>query len=764
MYAVEHQIKEKGGYGMVVQSQFFDSDGDRHLIAAFQAGDADVFAQIVGLHRDSLAAEARRRLRSSDDAEDAVQETLLRAYLALDRFGGEYRLHAWLSRILTNVCADTGNRRAAEIRLVDRLGPPRDEAPPADEGIGDAERRRAVKEAVDSLPDSYRMAFVLREIEERSYAEVAEEMGISEANARARVHRARKLLARALRPLTVLGGFPIPWHLFGLKRLMPHVALEKLPFMSPCPTKSRVATMCSDISASVPTAYQSSLPTVLQVPLSEASSAAAYAASGPLSQTLIAGASVVWHAALPVAAALATVAASAAMVGSGAIASGPDTPTPTTNSQVILAPSTSDLASYGNTPPTAGQISAPSAASSTSVSSAPSSTPSSASTTSPGGTASTSASDPWSWVQNAASGGGGGGDPASTSGPSGSQDPTQTASNTASAGATPPVNCPWNGFFPGVPNGTIALPPPEPADAVASSHFSSDTFNVGTAGPAFEVSGLGQLVQGANTVTLHADYGACLPATTQPELMANLSNPADSTIGELQLRGALVDSRTDPGETIAYYRGTSVWVDGPNASTAPLVFVAQVMLAEPTNTSTLLLAFFGPALTFTESPACADSGDAQSSPTTSTQGPAAPATSTSPSTASGAGASAGSDPSSGSNSISGSSPTSSSNCDPSASDPSSSTGGQTNATSDSVPSPRIQTSTSSSSYPQGSVTGSTSSDAALPGATASSDPVSSPTVADSAASKPPANTSPADSSAAGPTGTKTISSDSPATS
>ena len=748
---------------MVVQSQFFDSDGDRRLIAAFQAGDADVFAQIVGLHRDSLAAEARRRLRSSDDAEDAVQETLLRAYLALDRFGGEYRLHAWLSRILTNVCADTGNRRAAEIRLVDRLGPPRDEAPPADEGIGDAERRRAVKEAVDSLPDSYRMAFVLREIEERSYAEVAEEMGISEANARARVHRARKLLARALRPLTVLGGFPIPWHLFGLKRLMPHVAHEKLPFMSPCPTKSRVAPMCSDISASVPTSYQSSLPTLLQGPLSGASPAAAFAASGPLSQTIIAGASVVWHATLPVAAALATVAASAAMVGSGAIASGPDTPTPTTNSQVILAPSTSHLASYGNTPPTAGQISAPSAASSTSVSSAPSSTPSSASTTSPGGTASTSASDPWSWVQNAASGRGGG-DPASTSGPSGSQDPTQTASNTASAGATPPVNCPWNGFFPGVPTGTIALPPPEPADAVASSHFSSDTFNVGTAGPAFEVSGLGQLVQGANTVTLHADYGACLPATTQPELMANLSNPADSTIGELQLRGALVDSRTDPGETIAYYRGTSVWVDGPNASTAPLVFVAQVTLAEPTNTSTLLMAFFGPALTFTESPACADSGDAQSSPTTSTQGPAARATSTSPSTASGAGASAGSDPSSGSNSISGSSPTSSSNCDPSASDPSNSTGGQTNATSDSVPSPRIQTSTSSSSYPQGSVTGSTSSDAALPGATASSDPVSSPTVADSAPSTPPAKTSPADSSTAGPTGTDTISSDSPATS
>lgn len=218
---------------------------------------------------------------------------------------------------------------------------------------------------------------------------------------------------------------------------------------------------------------------------------------------------------------------------------------------------------------------------------------------------------------------------------------------------------------------------------MASSYFSSDTFNVGTTGPAFEVSGVGQFGQGANTTTLHADYGACLPATTQPELMANLSNPADSTIGELQLRGALVNSQTDPGETIAYYRGTSVRVDGPNTSAAPLVFVAQVTLAEPTNTSTLLVAFFGPALTFTESPACADSADTTS---------------------------AGSDSSSGSNSISGSSQTSTSSCDPSTSDPSSSTGGQ-NATSDPAPSSPSQTSTSSSSDPGASVNGSTSSDA-----------------------------------------------------
>ena len=596
-----------------------------------------------------------------------MQETLLRAYLALDRFGGEYRLHAWLSRILANVCADTGTRRAAEVRLVDRLGPPRDEAPPADEGIGDAEQRQAVKEAVDSLPDSYRRAFVLREIEERSYAEVAEEMGISEANARARVHRARKLLARTLRnTLTVLGGFPIP--LFGLKRLVPHVAGQKAPLISPYSNKSRMVPLSPDISSAIPTAPQSSLPTILQVPLSGASQAATLAASGPLSQTIAASASVVWHATLPVAAALATVAASAAMVGSGAAASGPDTPAPTTNAHIIMAPSTADVASHGDAPPPGTQISAATAASGSSVTPAPSSTPSSASTSSVGGAATTSASNPWGWVDNAASGGAGAGASTSASGTSGGQAPDQAVGNAASGGGTLPANCPWIGSFPRATNGTITLPPPEPSGTVASSYFSSDTFNVDTPGPAFEVSGPGQFGQGANTLTLHTVYGACLPATTAPELMANLSNPADSAIGELQLRGALVSSQTVPGETIAYYRGTSVWLDGPNASAPPSVFVAQVTLAEPANTSTLQVAFFGPALAFTGPLACA-AGSA--SPITSTQGPSTSAISTPSSAASDQTALAGSGSSPVSSSISDAPP--SSNCEPSASDPSTNT-------------------------------------------------------------------------------------------
>ena len=64
---------------MAVQPETLDLYDDRQLVAAFQAGEGGAFERIVGAHYASLLAEARRKLRSASDAEDAVQETLLRA-------------------------------------------------------------------------------------------------------------------------------------------------------------------------------------------------------------------------------------------------------------------------------------------------------------------------------------------------------------------------------------------------------------------------------------------------------------------------------------------------------------------------------------------------------------------------------------------------------------------------------------------------------------------------------------------------------------
>jgi predicted DNA-binding protein (UPF0251 family) len=585
-------------------------------------------------------------------------------------------------------------------------------------GVEEAEQQRAVKEAVDSLPESYRMAFILREIEEFSYAQVAEKMGISETNARARVHRARRFLTRALRSGgAVLAGFPISQHLIGLKRLVPRSASKRVPALTSYSSNSRFVAPGQDIpstalpvasSTALPVASQSSLPALFQAPLSETSQAVAMAASSPLSQTLIAGASVAWHATLPVAAALATVAASAAMVGSGAAASSPTPPDPIASAHIIMAAGTSDLATFVNTPP-ASPTPPPAAAPATSASSAPSASASAATTSAAG--AATTSSDPWGWVGSAASGTAGGN--ATTSSSSGGQVPTQAAGSSASAGVAAPVACPWTGTFPGAPDTPIALPPPEPAGTVASSYFSSDTFTLGTlsdAGAAFEVGGLGQFAQGSNSVALQTLYGACLPATSNPELVANLSNPADETLGQLQLRGALVSSQTASGDTTAYYRGTAVWLDGPNASTAaPLVFVAQVTLGEPTNISTLRVAFFGPAPAFTPPVACPVGGT-----------PGTPATGTTPST-----------PGPDASATSGTTPTGTPNCTPTPT---------TTTTTTTTPTP--PTTPPSSTPPTPASDPGAPSDGSSGGAT-SSDPPPSATIATSTRWTPHAVTAPA---------------------
>ena len=192
-----------------------EDKGSQELVRAFQSGDPDAFTEIVATYRGVLLARARRQLRNSDDAQDAVQETFLRAYRSLPEFAGKYQLAAWLNRILDNVVADMKRRYGGEVRLRVRLAGVREEGQTTEDLITDeaaGERlRAAVSGALASLSETHRQAFVLREVEDRSYTEVAALMAITEMNARARVHRARASLQRSLRSIgPTLGAVVAP--------------------------------------------------------------------------------------------------------------------------------------------------------------------------------------------------------------------------------------------------------------------------------------------------------------------------------------------------------------------------------------------------------------------------------------------------------------------------------------------------------------------------------------------------------------------------
>jgi RNA polymerase sigma-70 factor (ECF subfamily) len=162
---------------------------DELLVGAARAGDVDAFAELVGRYQARVYRIALRMLGSDADAQDAAQDTFVRAWQSLSRFRGESSVGTWLYRIVTNRC-------------LTMLAARRDVAPLGEDDVavesGDpasvvAQRERidAITQAVSRLPTDQRLALVLRDYEGLSYAEVGEVLGIGEGAVKSRIHRAR---------------------------------------------------------------------------------------------------------------------------------------------------------------------------------------------------------------------------------------------------------------------------------------------------------------------------------------------------------------------------------------------------------------------------------------------------------------------------------------------------------------------------------------------------------------------------------------------
>ena len=161
---------------------------DRILLQAARDGDLDAFAAIVRRHHAAVYRVALRMLGSDADAQDAAQETFVRAWRGLGSFRGESAVSTWLYRIVTRRCLDLIARR----RTTEQLGEVEVAAhdDPA-ERTEQRERLQAVLRAISRLPGDQRAALVLREFEGLAYEQVAEALDISLSAVKGRLHRAR---------------------------------------------------------------------------------------------------------------------------------------------------------------------------------------------------------------------------------------------------------------------------------------------------------------------------------------------------------------------------------------------------------------------------------------------------------------------------------------------------------------------------------------------------------------------------------------------
>lgn len=195
----------------VRQDVISDSTSDHALLEATRTGDQDAFAELVSRYRNQLTGYIYRMTNDYDGAVDLAQETFVRLYRAVDRYQTSHAFSTYLYRIATNLAISELRKRKRR-RLVSLTGffqttdrgearefDPADERPLIDCELVATERRRAVQRAISTLPEKYRAPLILRDVEGRSYEEIARILQTSEGTVKSRISRARDFLREKMK-------------------------------------------------------------------------------------------------------------------------------------------------------------------------------------------------------------------------------------------------------------------------------------------------------------------------------------------------------------------------------------------------------------------------------------------------------------------------------------------------------------------------------------------------------------------------------------
>nr|WP_233559047.1 RNA polymerase sigma factor SigM [Micromonospora radicis] len=175
---------------------------DLDLLHAHVAGDRDAFGQLFRRHRDRLWAVALRTLGDREEAADALQDAMLSAHRAADRFRGDAAVTTWLHRIVVNACLDRIRRRQTHptVPLPDGIREPGDGVGGVEPAapVRDHDTAMVVRDALAALPVEQRAALVLVDVQGYPVAEVARILGVAEGTVKSRCARGRARLAVAL--------------------------------------------------------------------------------------------------------------------------------------------------------------------------------------------------------------------------------------------------------------------------------------------------------------------------------------------------------------------------------------------------------------------------------------------------------------------------------------------------------------------------------------------------------------------------------------
>ena len=183
---------------------------DTELVDLVRGGNGDAFRAIMQRYNQRLYRVARGIVRDEAEAEDVLQEAYMRGFAALREFRGDSGLATWLTRIVMNEAFGRMRRRrpTEALESLDRaieqgdtrviMFPGVHATPSPEVAAARAEVRRIFEHAIDELPETFRLVFLMHDVEELSIEETAAQLDIRPETVKTRLHRARKLLRQHL--------------------------------------------------------------------------------------------------------------------------------------------------------------------------------------------------------------------------------------------------------------------------------------------------------------------------------------------------------------------------------------------------------------------------------------------------------------------------------------------------------------------------------------------------------------------------------------
>lgn len=182
---------------------------ERKLIERATNGDSSSFSRLMELHERRMYAVALRICANREDAQDCLQESMLRIYRSINSFKGQSSFATWVYRVTMNTCLDELRKKKNKQNtsldgLLDMGWSPVDDTSSPEKHAVDSEVQKCLRAAIAELPEDMRAAVVFRDIQGFTYDEIAQMLNINVGTIKSRISRGREKLREKLKQNTEL--------------------------------------------------------------------------------------------------------------------------------------------------------------------------------------------------------------------------------------------------------------------------------------------------------------------------------------------------------------------------------------------------------------------------------------------------------------------------------------------------------------------------------------------------------------------------------